>query len=186
MAWEQELDILTRLLEETGMESRIKWNQPVYFHAGRNVASCSGFKHHCSLWFFEGALLTDEEGHLENAQEGRTQALRHWKFRKGVPIPEETVRAYLHEAMRHAELGLTVPKAPLRAEDIVWCDVLQAAFDTDPDFHAAMQKLTPGRQRDYNVHIGDAKREATQLSRLEKIRPMVLAGQGLNDKYRKG
>ena len=49
-----------------------------------------------------------------------------------------------------------------------------------------MQKLTPGRQRDYNIHIGDAKREATQLSRLEKIRPMVLAGQGLNDKYRKG
>ena len=186
MAWEQELDILARLLEETGMESRIKWNHPVYFHAGRNVASCSGFKHHCSLWFFDGALLTDGEGVLENAQEGRTQAMRHWKFRKGDPIPEDTVAAYLREAMANAERGLTVTKAPLRAEDIVWCDLLQAAFDTDPDFMAAMHKLTPGRQRDYNVHIGEAKREATQLSRLEKIRPLVLAGHGLHDKYRKG
>lgn len=186
MAWEQELDILTRLLEETGMESRIKWNHPVYFHASRNVASCSGFKRHCSLWFFDGALLKDQEGVLENAQEGRTQAMRHWKFRKGDPIPEDRVRAYLREAMANAERGLTVTKAPLRAEDIVWCDLLQAAFDTDPDFKTAMHKLTPGRQRDYNLHIGGAKREATQLSRLEKIRPLVLAGQGLHDKYRKG
>lgn len=184
MAWERELDILTRLLEETGMKSEIKWNHPVYGHAGRNVASCSGFKHHCSLWFFDGALLKDKENVLVNAQEGRTQAMRHWKFRKGDPMPEDTVRAYLREAMANAERGLTVEKARLRAEDIEWCEVLQTAFDTDPDFQAAMQKLTPGRQRDYNVHIGSAKREATRLSRLENIRPMVHAGKGLNDRYR--
>ncbi|WP_330443122.1 hypothetical protein [Flavobacterium sp. C4GT6] len=29
-----------------------------------------------------------------------------------------------------------------------------------------------------------AKREATKLSRLEKIKPMILKGIGLNDKYR--
>lgn len=184
MAFEEELDILTRLLEETGMESQIKWNHPVYFHHGRNVASCHRFKHHCGIWFFDGALLADTAGHLENAQEGRTQAMRHWKFRAGDVIPEDTVRAYLQEAMRNAELGRTVPKPPLRSEDIEWCPLLRAAFEADPDFKAAMLALTPGRQRDYNVHIGSAKREATQLSRIEKIRPLVHAGRGLNDHYR--
>ena len=172
MDWEAEIDTLTRLLEETGMASSVKWNHPVYVHHGRNVASC------------HGALLTDEAGHLENAQEGRTQAMRHWKFRKGDAIPEDTVRAYLAEAMRHAELGRTVPKPAPDASDITWCAVLEAAFEADPEFKSAMLALTPGRQRDYNVHIGSAKREATQLSRLEKIRPLVHAGKGLNDHYR--
>lgn len=184
MAWEAEIDTLTRLLEETGMATIVKWNHPVYVHHNRNVASCHGFKHHCSIWFFDGALLTDEAGHLENAQEGRTQAMRHWKFRKGDAIPEDTVRAYLAEAMRNAELGRTVPKPALDASDITWCAVLEAAFEADPEFKSAMLTLTPGRQRDYNVHIGSAKREATQLSRLEKIRPLVHAGKGLNDHYR--
>ena len=48
-----------------------------------------------------------------------------------------------------------------------------------------MLALTPGRQREYNDHVGSAKREATQLARLDKIRPLVLAGKGLHDKYRK-
>ena len=111
--------------------------EPPVYARGRNRPAVA-FKHHCSLWFFDGALLTDGEGVLENAQEGRTQAMRHWKFRKGDPIPEDTVAAYLREAMANAERGLTVTKAPLRAEDIVWCDLLQAAFDTDPDFMATM------------------------------------------------
>ena len=62
------------------MEAVTKWGKPTYMHAGRNVAMAAGFKHHCGLWFFDGALLSDPLQVLENAQEGKTQAMRHWKF----------------------------------------------------------------------------------------------------------
>lgn len=41
MAWERHLSVLTRLLEETGMEAVTKWGKPTYMHAGRNVAHSS-------------------------------------------------------------------------------------------------------------------------------------------------
>ena len=45
--------------------------------------------------------------------------------------------------------------------------------------------MTKGKQREYAEYIADAKREETKSKRLEKIIPMILANQGLNDKYRK-
>ena len=44
MAGERHLSVLTRLLEETGMEAVTKWGEPTYMHAGRNVAMAAGFK----------------------------------------------------------------------------------------------------------------------------------------------
>ena len=35
-----------------------------------------------------------------------------------------------------------------------------------------------------NIGISEAKREATQIARLEKIKPMIMQGIGLNDKYK--
>ena len=188
MAWEEHLTVLTKLLDQTGMESLTKWGKPTYVHAGRNVAMAAAFKHHCGVWFFDGALLTDPLQVSENAQEGKTQAMRHWKFTDpdgAQDIPREDVLAYLREAMAYAEEGKRVapPPRPQGAPD--WCPALAAAFESEPEFQAAMLALTPVRQREYNDHVGSAKREATQLARLDKIRPLVLAGKGLHDKYRK-
>ena len=71
------------------------------------------------------------------------------------------------------------PPRPQGSPD--WCPALAAAFESEPEFQAAMLALTPGRQREYNDHVGSAKREATQLARLDKIRPLVLAGKGLTE-----
>lgn len=188
MAWEEHLTVLTELLDQTGMESRTKWGKPTYVHAGRNVAMAAAFKHHCGVWFFDGALLTDPLQVLENAQEGKTQAMRHWKFTDpdgAQDIPREDVLAYLREAMANAEEGKRVAPPPRPQGSPDWCPALAAAFESEPEFQAAMLALTPGRQREYNDHVGSAKREATQLARLDKIRPLVLAGKGLHDKYRK-
>ena len=54
----------------------------------------------------------------------------------------------------------------------------------DPALAKAFAGFTPGRQREFANHVGDAKREATRLSRLEKIKPMIMDGVGLNDRYR--
>jgi hypothetical protein len=36
----------------------------------------------------------------------------------------------------------------------------------------ALERLTPGRRREYSDHIADAKRADTKMSRIEKILPM--------------
>ena len=40
--------------------------------------------------------------------------------------------------------------------------------------------LTKIQQRDYSNYITDAKREATKLSRIEKIIPLIAEGNSLN------
>ena len=64
-----------------------------------------------------------------------------------------------------------------------------------PELKVALQKskaaakkyaeLTPGRQREYSDYIGDAKRVETKKNRIAKIMPMIKAGIGMNDKYRR-
>jgi len=39
-------------------------------------------------------------------------------------------------------------------------------------------------KKEYMEHIDEAKQEKTKISRLEKIKPLVLAGKGLHDKYK--
>jgi len=41
-----------------------------------------------------------------------------------------------------------------------------------------------GLRREFSDYIADAKRTETKLSRIAKILPMIIAGVGLNDKYR--
>jgi uncharacterized protein YdeI (YjbR/CyaY-like superfamily) len=61
---------------------------------------------------------------------------------------------------------------------------LEKEFKNDKTLKTAFEKLTPGKQKEYIVYINEAKREATKLKRLEKIKPMILDGIGLNDKYK--
>ncbi len=42
--------------------------------------------------------------------------------------------------------------------------------------------LTPGRQREYNLHISGAKQSKTRAARLEKYVPKILAGKGFRDR----
>ena len=58
---------------------------------------------------------------------------------------------------------------------------LTAAFGGDAE---AFESMARGKKREYVDHVAEAKRADTRLHRLDKIMPMIRAGQGLNDKYR--
>lgn len=58
---------------------------------------------------------------------------------------------------------------------------LQNRLDADPELAAAFAALTPGRQKGYNFHIGDAKQTKTRESRIDRCRPKILAGLGFQD-----
>ncbi len=78
--WQQELELLRKILNSCDLEETVKWGSPCYTFRGKNIVGIGAFKSYCGLWFFQGALLADEAGVLMNAQEGVTKAMRQWRF----------------------------------------------------------------------------------------------------------
>lgn len=180
--WEKELTILADILSRTPLAQTVKWGAPVYTYKGRNVVGLGGFKHFFAIWFFNGVFLKDTDGLLVNANEGVTKSLRQWRFTDASQIDEKKLLAYIQEAIAVEEQGKVVKPEP---KSFPVPDVLAVEFEKDTTFKTAFDALTRGRQNDYLAYIGDAKREKTQILRLEKIKPMVMKGVGLNDRYRR-
>jgi uncharacterized protein YdeI (YjbR/CyaY-like superfamily) len=181
-AWEKQLVQLRAMLLETELAETIKWGSPVYTINGKNVVAIAAFKNHCCLWFYNGALLKQNTSLLENAQEGKTKGLRQIRFLKEQEIPVQELKAYVQEAIENQKAGREIK--PVGAAKAVTPPELDKAFAEDPELEKKFQALTPGRQREYCEYIDQAKREATKLSRIQKITPMIKDLIGLHDKYR--
>lgn len=181
--WEDKLRLLRKIvLENSAVTETLKWNIPVYTVNGKNVVGLGAFKSHAALWFFQGALLKDASNVLVNAQEGKTQAMRHWKFFPSDEILPELVKEYIDKAVQNQKEGKVVimKKSPTLA----FPEELKAALEESTDLQKAFQKLANYKQKEYIEHIATAKRITTKESRLKKIIPMILDGIGLSDKYR--
>ena len=181
----QEVARLREILLKTGMQEAVKWGAPVYMHAEKNLIGIGAFKEHFGLWFFQGALLSDPEGVLTNAQEGKTKALRQWRMESKKDIKARAIAAYAREAMALQDAGEEIkPKKPATKGSVDLPPRLAAALKKRAKAKKAYEALTPGKQREYANYIAEAKRDATKQSRVEKILPMIEAGVGLHDKYR--
>lgn len=180
--WESEIRELREMIISTGLEETIKWGSPVYMLGGKNVVSIGAFKNHCALWFFQGALLKEHTALLENAQEEKTKAMRQIRFEKGDELPIQTLRKYVEEAKQNQQEGKEIK--PEKKKEVVLPELLETAFDEDPELKKAFQDLSPGKQREYANYLEEAKQDKTKISRLGKIKPMIKQGQGLHDKYK--
>ncbi|MEZ5141898.1 MAG: YdeI/OmpD-associated family protein [Acidimicrobiales bacterium] len=89
----------------------------------------------------------------------------------------DTIAAYVEEAIAVEDQGLEVGPAP----EVGLADALQDRLDRDPAFRAAFEALTPGRRREYNLYVADAKRATTRVARVERCAPKILEGKGLRD-----
>ena len=181
--WRALLERLRDVMNECEVDETVKWGQPCYTHKGKNVAGIGAFKEFVSVWFFQGALLRDEQGVLVNAQEGKTRAMRQWRFQAVEEIDETLLRAYVDESIENQRQGKAI-KAE-RQKPVEVPDELAGALAEDRDAGERFDALTPGKQREYAEYIAQAKRAETRTRRLEKILPMIRAGHGLNDKYKK-
>ncbi len=173
---------LRELLLETGLEEHLKWGAPVYAHEGVNVLGLMAFKKHFGLWFFQGVFLSDPLGVLTNAQDGKTRAMRHWKFSSPDQMDLRQVKGYVEEAIGFARKGIKLAPAPARK--VVVPEALLAALEAEPELMERFNALTPSKKRDYAEYISAAKQVSTRERRLEKILPMIREGIGLNDPYR--
>jgi len=181
--WEQELTHLRNLISQTELEETIKWGQPTYTIKNKNVLAIGAFKDHFGIWFFNGALLNDPNGHLHNAQEGKTKALRQLQFSSFEEIDDKVIKDFIRQAIANQKAGKEVKIDINREADIP--PRLNEAFLKDEHLKSNFDELTPGRQREYAEFIATAKQDATKKRRLEKIIPMIKKSVGLNDKYQK-
>jgi len=181
--WTKELSELRRILLKTEFDETLKWGIPTYTINGKNVAGIAGFKEFFGIWFFNGVFLKDEKKVLINAQEGKTKAMRQWRFKSIDELDEKLILKYVKEAIENQRLGKELKPERKKKETIIpkeLEDVLKPNLDLKKCFDA----LSPYKQREFCEYIDTAKREATKQSRLEKIIPMIQEGKGLNDKYK--
>ena len=178
------IKLLREIALTTELEETVKWGAPVYTIKNKNVLGIMAFKSHFGLWFFNGVFLSDPENVLENAQEGKTKAMRHWKFTSVEGLDKSLIREYIQEAIENQKRGLTI-KPEKKSSSIVIPDLLKKALTDKSMLLEKFEGLSPYKQREYCEYIDTAKQEKTKLSRLEKILPMIEEGIGINDKYRK-
>ncbi|PJJ08882.1 uncharacterized protein YdeI (YjbR/CyaY-like superfamily) [Flavobacterium sp. 1] len=181
--WETELDILKTIISKTALVETNKWGGCVYVFDNKNIVGIGGFKNFFSLWFFNGAYLKDDKKHLINANEGVTKSLRQWRFTSKEEIIKEEILAYIQEAIENEKEGKII-KPKKTKETIAVPDILQKELDNDLLLNNAFSNFAPYKQKEFIEYIETAKREETKLSRIEKIKPLILDNIGLNDKYR--
>ena len=176
--WPEEMSNLRPILLSCGLTEEIKWGKPCYSHEGKNIVILQEMKDFLALMFFKGALLNDSECVLEE-QGPNSRSARRIRFTSVEDVARltDTVKAYVDEAIDVEEAGLEVGPAP----EVVFVDELQHRLDQDPAFQAAFESLTPGRQREYNLHFSDAKQAKTREARIEKYASKILDGKGFRD-----
>lgn len=179
--FESGLNTLREILLSTELEETIKWGMPTYCIGGKNIIGMGAFKNYFGLWFFQGALLTDSQNLLRNAQEGKTEAMRQWRFKEEGELDHDLINKYVKEAIDNHYKGKEVKIA---AKPLIIPEELQKSLDADPSLKEAFEKLKLTKKREFVEYISIAKREVTKQSRLQKIKPMILNDIGLNDKYR--
>lgn len=179
--WENELEQLHAIIRKTPLVETTKWGGPVYTYNNKNVVGIGGFKSYFGIWFFNGVFLKDEKKLLINANEENTKSLRQMRFNSANEIDEKLILAYIKEAIEIEEKGLVIPK---EKKETIIPELLQNELDRNSELLDKFNAFAPYKQREFIEYITSAKQEKTQISRLEKIIPVILEGRGLNDKYR--
>jgi uncharacterized protein YdeI (YjbR/CyaY-like superfamily) len=177
--WGAGLAELRRICLDMGLEETAKWGHPCYMAAGRNIAILGAFRGDFDLGFMNASLLKDPEGLLQiRGAPTRTPSEMRFTDAAQVLAIEPQIRAYLAEAIGYAKAGIRPER---KVTDYPMPEELVDALDADADLAEAWEALTPGRQRGYCFHIGQAKQSATRAARIEKYRDRIFAGKGYNE-----
>lgn len=180
--WGEELALLRGIIQKTELVETNKWGGEVYTVNNKNVLGIGGFKNYFTIWFWNGVFLKDEAKVLVNANEGVTKGLRQWRFTSAKDLNEKLILHYINEAIANEKAGLSIKP---EKKEAMKCDVLEGELKKDKAFNAAFEKFSPYKQKEFWEYMATAKQEKTKITRLEKIKPMILEGVGLNDRYRK-
>jgi uncharacterized protein YdeI (YjbR/CyaY-like superfamily) len=177
--WPAEMAAVRSILLGCGLTEEIKWGKPCYSADGKNIAILQEMKDFLALMFFKGALLNDPEGILEVQGPNSRSALRvRFTSVDDVARLSDAITALIAQAIDVEAAGLEVGPAPA----LMLVAELRNRLDQDPALRVAFEALTPGRQREYNLHFADAKTTRTREERVSKYTPKILDGKGMRDR----
>ncbi|GGD33103.1 YdeI/OmpD-associated family protein [Flavobacterium orientale] len=180
--WLEEIEALKSILVKTDLVETTKWGGIVYTWNNRNIIGIGGFKDYFTIWFFNGVFLPDEKKVLINANEGTTKGLRQWRFASKEEIDEKLVLHYVNQAIENEKNGLAIKP---EKKEVVPSEFFMSKLNENSELLEKFKNFTPFKQKEFVEYIDTAKQEKTKHDRFEKIKPMLLANIGLNDKYRK-
>ncbi|WP_136666743.1 YdeI family protein [Flavobacterium sp. H122] len=177
--WEKEIDQLKSIINKTPLVETTKWGGIVYTYNNKNVLGIGGFKSYFGIWFFNGVFLKDDLNVLVSGNE-TTKAQRQWRFNSAEEINEKKILEYINEAIELEKQGKVhkAEKSPLVMSDFFKDFLINEHLET------VFENFTLTKKKEFVEYIDTAKQEKTKLARLEKIKPMIVEGIGLNDKYR--
>lgn len=183
--WQEALILLREIFLSGGMEETIKWGVPVYMAEGKNITGMACFKSYVGIWFYQGALLNDKANKLVSAQEGKTKALRQWRFTSVDEINRdyEIICQYVNESIENTKKGLGIK--PERNIPLQLPDELAEVLENDLSLKQVFDSMSISKKRDYAEFIASAKKTETKMARMEKIIPLIRQAKGLYDKYNK-
>ena len=181
--WKTELELLRSVFSNLPVEETIKWGAPTYVFNNKNIVGLAAFKNYCGLWFFQGSLLKDKHKVFINAQEGKTKAMLQWRFHSLEGIDVVLIKEYVLEAIENVKAGKEI-KPDRTKKELKIPSELDNEFKLNTKFKSQFAALSNSKQREYANYILEAKREQTKKKRLEKIKPMIINGVGLHDKYK--
>jgi len=180
--WAEELGLLRAILQKTELVATTKWGGEIYTLNNKNVLGIGGFKSYFGIWFMNGVFLKDEAKILINANEGVTRGLRQWRFSSAGELNESLLLKYIQEAIENEKAGISITPAKKEA---MYCEFFASQLKHDEVLARAFEQFTSYKQKEFWEYMATAKQEKTKLNRFDKIKPLLLAGRGLNDKYKK-
>lgn len=180
--WQDELQLLRKILLDCGLSEVSKWGVPCYMVGKSNVVLLGALKDCVTLGFMKGVLLDNSSGLLEKQGENSNVG-RIIRFTTVQQIVENetAIKELIFQAVEVEKKGLKV--APKKKSEPI-PEELQTAFDASPELKKAFYALTPGRQRGYLIHFNQPKNSATKVSRIEKCKDKIMKGVGLHDYYK--
>lgn len=181
--WEDAIEKVQQVIHELPLDREFKWGSDVYTYQGKNVVSYGGFKNHFAIWFYNGVFLEDRDNVLITASEGKTKALRQWRFQSADEIDPVKIKSYLQEAIQTVIEGKEIKSEKSVGKQP--SGLLKETLSNDTSLQKAFEKLSPGKQKEYIEYINSAKQEKTKIARIEKIKPLIKEGKGLHDKYKR-
>jgi uncharacterized protein YdeI (YjbR/CyaY-like superfamily) len=181
--WAKLLSTLREIVLDCNLTETVKWNSPVYSFRSKNVVGLGAFKSYAGLWLFNGNQLEDLSSVLVNTQEGQTKAMRQWRFQLNSNINPDLVKLYVQEAISLVKDN-KIPFIRPNSAIPITPPILTAQLAVNKTLKTQFDSLTAYKQKEYCEFIASAKKETTQLNRLNKSIGLILNGCGLHDHYR--
>lgn len=132
---------LRKILMSEPLSETIKWGMPTYVYGKLNLFGIGGFNNHVSLWFFQGVLLKDKHKILNNAQEGKTKAMRQIHFKSLEDIDKPILLNYIQESIAYKKQGIII-KSTKNTNNILTPKELFLVFKSNIEIKKAFNQFS--------------------------------------------